>query len=85
VNDEAAIESGTSRSGKHPEGPVVDVSYIKIKPGMFDAYMKWFATDRKAYMEELKKAGIILDWHVYGNQARSGGVSVTPPDFPSVH
>jgi hypothetical protein len=55
----------------YSEGPVVDVSYVKIKPGMFDAYMKWVATDRKAYMEELKKAGIILDWRVYGSQARS--------------
>lgn len=55
----------------YSEGPVIDVSYIKIKPGMFDAYMKWVATDRKVYMEELKKAGIILDWRVYGSQARS--------------
>ena len=55
----------------YSEGPVVDVSYIKLKPGMFEAYMKWVATDRKTYMEELKKAGIILDWRVYGAQARS--------------
>lgn len=51
-------------------GPVVNVSYIKIKPGMFDAYMKWIATDRKALMEEYKKQGLILDYRVYNNQAR---------------
>lgn len=55
----------------YSEGPVVDISYIKLKPGMFEAYMNWVATDRKAYMDELKKAGIILDWRVYGTQARS--------------
>jgi hypothetical protein len=55
----------------YSDGPVVVVSYIKVKPGMFDAYMKWVATDRKAYMDELKKAGIIVDWRVYSNQART--------------
>ncbi len=55
----------------YTDGPVVNVSYIKIKPGMFDAYMKWVATDRKALMDEYKKAGIILDWRVYGAQARN--------------
>jgi hypothetical protein len=49
----------------YTEGPVTHVSYIKIKPGMFDAYMKWLATDYKQLMEESKKQGIILDYKVY--------------------
>ena len=33
--------------------------------------MKWLATERKALMEEYKKAGLILSWKVYGAEARS--------------
>lgn len=55
----------------YTEGPVVRVSYIKTKPGMFDAYMKWVATDRKALMEEYKKAGIIVDYRVYSAEPRA--------------
>lgn len=53
------------------EGPVTEVSFIKIKPGMFDAYMKWVATERKQLMDEQKKAGIILDYKVYGAEAHN--------------
>jgi hypothetical protein len=55
----------------YTEGPVTQISYIKIKPGMFDAYMKWLASDRKTLMEEYKKAGVILSWKVYTAEARS--------------
>ena len=55
----------------YSEGPVVEVSYIKIKPGMFDAYMKWLSTDWKKLNDEYKKAGIILDAKVYSCAARS--------------
>jgi hypothetical protein len=53
------------------EGPVIEVSYIKIKPGMFDAYLKWLANDWKQLNDEYKKAGIILDAKVYSCTARS--------------
>jgi hypothetical protein len=55
----------------YSEGPVTEVTYIKVKSGMFDDYMKWLATDRKRLMDEYKKAGIILDSKVYGASARS--------------
>ncbi len=61
----------TAADRPYTEGPVSTVSYIKIKPGMFDAYMKWVATDRKALMEEYKKAGLILGWKVYSARARN--------------
>ena len=40
----------------YTEGAVTEVSYIRTKPGMFDEYMKWVATQRKQEMEEMKKA-----------------------------
>lgn len=66
-----ATQSIADEARPYTDGPVINVSYIKIKPGMFDAYMKWVATERKALMDEYKKAGVILDWRVYGTQARS--------------
>ena len=38
---------------------------------MFETYMKWLSTTYKPMMEENKKAGIILDYHVYQTQPRS--------------
>ena len=51
----------------YTEGPVVAVSYIRIKPGMFDKYMKYLDTDYKKTMEAQKKEGIILDYEVYSS------------------
>lgn len=45
----------------YTEGPVTHVLYIRTKPGMFDAYLKWLATDYKQLMEKSKKQGIVLD------------------------
>ena len=58
---------GTSiadEASSYSEGPVTNVSFIKIEPGMFDAYMSYLATTDKSLMEEQKKAGIILDYRV---------------------
>ena len=57
----------------YTEGPVMNVSYIQVKPGMFDKYVKWLATDWKRNMEAQKKEGIILDYAVYSSpQSREG-------------
>jgi len=58
-------------SKSYTEGQVTDVSSIRTKPGMFDAYMKWLDTTFKQLMEEEKKAGIIVDYAVYGASPRS--------------
>jgi len=52
-------------------GPIVNVSYIKTKPGQFDAYIKYVATTYKQLMEEEKKAGYVLSWSVYSAQPHS--------------
>jgi hypothetical protein len=51
-------------------GPVTDVTFVKVKPGKFNEYMVYLAGSYRAVMEENKKAGLILDWRIYGNQAR---------------
>ena len=49
----------------YTEGPVVNVSYIRIKPGMFDKYIKYLDTDYKRLMDAQKKEGLVLDYGVY--------------------
>ncbi len=55
----------------YQEGPVVDVSYIRTKPGKFDDYMKFLATTYRTLMEANKKAGLILDYGIYSATPRS--------------
>ncbi len=55
----------------YTEGPVTAISYIKIKPGMFDTYMRYLQTTYKQILEEQKKAGLVLDYGVYQAFARS--------------
>lgn len=55
----------------YTEGPVMEVSFIRTKPGMFDQYMKWVATVRKQEMEELKKAGLVLSYAIYESRPRN--------------
>jgi hypothetical protein len=53
------------------EGPVREVSFIKIKPGQFNNYMKYLDGPYKAAMEASKKAGLIMDYSVYEAQPRT--------------
>jgi L-rhamnose mutarotase len=55
----------------YKEGPVTEVSYIKVKPGHFNEYMRWLSTQYKQLMEANKKAGLIVGYAVYSAQARS--------------
>jgi hypothetical protein len=75
----AAFSSVASADESRPytEGNVVNVSYVKIKPGMFDAYMKYLATTYKQLLEEQKKAGIVVDYAIYQAEARN-------PDDPDL-
>ena len=44
----------------YKEGTVWAVSFIKVKPGMFDIYMRDLAGGRKKMMEEAGKQGLIV-------------------------
>jgi hypothetical protein len=44
----------------YTEGTVWSVSFIKVKPGMFDVYMRDLASQRKKLMDEAKKQGLIV-------------------------
>jgi hypothetical protein len=54
-------------------GAVLDVASIQTKDGHFNDYMHWLSTDWKRQEEALKKAGVILDYHVWVVQNQRSG------------
>ena len=43
------------------EGPVTQVTYLKIEYGHFDEYVDWLNSTWKPLNEAKKKAGVIID------------------------
>ncbi|KGQ20499.1 hypothetical protein LF41_1036 [Lysobacter dokdonensis DS-58] len=48
------------------EGAVTNVTAVKIVDGQFENYMDWLGKNWKLVMEEAKKEGYVLEYHVYG-------------------
>jgi hypothetical protein len=54
-------------------GSVWEVNFIRIKPGMGSAYMKYLATDWKKEQEALKAEGLILSYKVLETEGHTPG------------
>jgi hypothetical protein len=65
----SALAADNGRAYK--EGPVTDLTFIKIKPGQFDNYMKWLDTVFKPENEALMKAKVITGYKIYGSEAHN--------------
>ena len=63
--------------GAYTEGPVTDVTYIKVEYGRLAEYVDWLNSTWKPTMEAMKKAGLIIDYKVF--RASPGS-----PDQPNV-
>lgn len=63
----------TAQDRPYTEGTVTNVSYIKVKPGMFDKYVKYLDGDYKKVMEAAKKDGVIVDYGVYTTPEQHDG------------
>ena len=50
------------------EGPVTNVTAVKVVNGQFENYMDYLDKNWKMVMEEAKKAGYVTEYHVYGAQ-----------------
>ena len=48
------------------EGPVTNVTAVKVVDGQFENYMDYLDKNWKVVMEEAKKAGYVTEYHVYG-------------------
>src|SRR5262249_28536213 len=59
----------------YTDGPVWSITMVKTKPGMTDDYLKTFAKTLKAYNDEAKKQGVIMDYKILVGDAAS------PNDF----
>jgi hypothetical protein len=55
----------------YKEGQVTDISYIRTKGGHFEEYMKFLDGPYKALMEAQKKAGLVIEYHVYAAEPRT--------------
>jgi hypothetical protein len=51
------------------EGPVLTMTFIRIKPGMLHSYLKDIAAKRKAFLDEAKKQNLILSSRIFYGEA----------------
>ena len=84
------VLSATAQDTKaYKEGAVTQLSYIKIKPGKFDAYMKYLSGDYKKLMEAYVKAGLVTRYGVYSARAKTPHeadiiLTITSPNFAAL-
>jgi len=69
----AAFLTQAQESRPYREGPVTEISFVKVKPGKFDEYMAYLAGPYREYMEANKKAGTIVSYGIYGARPRNPG------------
>jgi len=60
---------GSAQEKPWTEGSVWSVSMIRVKPGMFDVYMREVLPMRKRINDEAKKQGLLISSHVLAGNA----------------
>lgn len=67
--------SASNAQVKRPyhDGPVWDIAYIRVKPGMDTAYMTYLAGPWKQQQEALKKGGVIVSYKVIASEPHNPG------------
>jgi hypothetical protein len=53
------------------DGPVWEIVFVKVKPGIGLKYMNYLASDWKKEQEALKKANLVLDYKVIETEAHA--------------
>ena len=61
--------AGVAQDKPYVEGNVWTISMIRVKPGMFDVYMREVLPLRKAIDEEARKQGLLISSHVLSGTA----------------
>jgi len=54
----------------YTEGPVWQVTLIRVKPTQMDAYLTSLRANSKTIYDEMKKENLILDYHVFLNTTK---------------
>ncbi len=55
----------------YTEGPVWNVTFIRVKPAQFDAYLTNLQQNAKVAYDEAKRQGVIMDYKVFLKQTKS--------------
>ena len=53
-------QAGFAQDKPFKEGSIWSVTFVKVKPGMFDTYIRDLSSNRRPLMEQAKKEGLIL-------------------------
>jgi len=53
-------QAGFAQDKPFKEGSIWSVTFVKVKPGMFDTYIRDLSGNRRPLMEQAKKEGLIL-------------------------
>jgi len=72
-----SLPANAQRGTTYTDGPVTEVTYLKIEYGHFDEYVDWLNSTWKPLNEAKKKAGVIIDYRVYTASPRK-------PEEPNV-
>jgi hypothetical protein len=84
-----AVDAGAAAKDDdkpYTEGPVTNVSFIRVKDGKNLDYMNYLKGTWKAYQEGAKKAGLVTEYHVYSAEPRTPNdanviLTVTHPNW----
>jgi len=64
-----AAQTGFGQDKPYKEGSVWTVTFVKVKPGMMDTYLRDLGANRKKLMEQAKKDGLILSERLLSGDA----------------
>ncbi len=64
-----AAQTGFGQEKPYKEGSVWTVTFVKVKPGMMDTYLRDLGANRKKLMEQAKKDGLILSERLLSGEA----------------
>jgi len=64
-----AAQTGFGQEKPYKEGSVWTVTFVKVKPGMVDTYLRDLGANRKKLMEQAKKDGLILSERLLSGDA----------------
>jgi len=62
---------GIAEDRPYSLGPVTSVSYIRVKPGQYDNYMRYLAGPYRKQLEANVKAGLVVTWKVFDASPRN--------------
>jgi hypothetical protein len=54
----------TKDERRYADGPVTEVTYIRVEYGRFEEYVDWLNSTWKPTMEAMKKAGLIIEYKI---------------------